>query len=137
MRIFRTLRAVIVRNSARCPPQGKNCLVRRSQRPKAMDTRDLSAVHLQSENEIDNAIYALLCAAFGEDDEESVRRAARMRLPDAPTPLQVLDAVCDELRWRGRLLFEEQRRLHATHVLAAFLDLPAAEREDVSLMAVG
>ena len=102
-----------------------------------MDTRDLSAVHLQSENEIDNAIYALLCAAFGEDDEEAVRRAARMRLPDAPTPLQVLDAVCDELRWRGRLLFEEQRRLHATHVLAAFLDLPAAEREDVSLMAVG
>jgi len=102
-----------------------------------MDTRDLSAVHLQSENEIDNAIYALLCAAFGEDDEEAVRRAARMRLPDAPTPLQVLDAVCDELRWRGRLLFEEQRRLHASHVLAAFLDLPAAEREDVSLMAVG
>ncbi len=102
-----------------------------------MDTRDLSAVHLQSENEIDNAIYALLCAAFGEDDEVSVRRAARMRLPDAPTPLQVLDAVCDELRWRGRLLFEEQRRLHASHVLAAFLDLPAAEREDVSLMAVG
>ena len=102
-----------------------------------MDTRDLSAVHLQSENEIDNAIYALLCAAFGEDDEESVRRAARMRLPDAPTPLQVLDAVCDELRWRGRLLFEEQRRLHASHVLAAFLDLPAAEREVVSLIAVG
>ena len=102
-----------------------------------MDTRDLSAVHLQSENEIDNAIYALLCAAFGEDDEEAVRRAARMRLPDAPTPLQVLDAVCDELRWRGRLLFEEQRRLQASHVLAAFLDLPAAEREDVSLMAVG
>ena len=102
-----------------------------------MDTRDLSAVHLQSENEIDNAIYALLCAAFGEDDEVSVRRASRMRLPDAPTPLQVLDAVCDELRWRGRLLFEEQRRLHASHVLAAFLDLPAAEREDVSLIAVG
>ncbi|MCA1829301.1 MAG: hypothetical protein ABR567_19480 [Myxococcales bacterium] len=102
-----------------------------------MDTRDLSAVRLNSENEIDNAIYALLCAAFGDDDEAAVRRAVRMRLPDAPTPLQVLDAVCDELRWRGRLLFEEQRRLHATHVLAAFLDLPASEREDVSLMAVG
>jgi hypothetical protein len=102
-----------------------------------MDTRDLSVVRLQSENEIDNAIYAILCAAFCEDDEASVRCGARMRLPDAPTPLQVLDAVCDELRGRGRLLFEEQRRLHATHVLAAFLDLPAAEREDVSLMAVG
>jgi hypothetical protein len=102
-----------------------------------MDTRDLSAVRFDSENELDNAIYAVLCAAFGEDDDASVRRMVRTRLPGAPTPLQVLDAVCDELRWRGRLLFEEQRRLHATHVLAAFLDLPASEREDVSLMAVG
>src|SRR5439155_1044630 len=57
-----------------------------------MDTRDLSAVHLQSENEIDNAIYALLCAAFGEDDEVSVRRAARMRLPHAPTPRERMPA---------------------------------------------
>ena len=102
-----------------------------------MDTQDLSIVRMRSENEIDNAIYALLCAAFGEDDEQSVRRAVRQRLSDAPTPQQVIDAVCDELRWRGRLLFEEQRRLHASHVLAAFLDLPASERDDVSLMASG
>ena len=102
-----------------------------------MDTRDLSNVHLKTENEIDNAIYALLCAAFGEDDDAQLRRMVRQRLAQTPTPLQILDAVCDELRWRGQLMFEEQRRLHASHVLAAFLDLPAAEREDVSLMAVG
>ena len=77
-------------------------MARGSQFLVRMETRDLSTVRLESENEIDNA----------------------------------LDAVCDELRWRGRLMFEEQRRLHATHVLAAFLDLPAAERADVSLMAV-
>jgi len=112
-------------------------LARGSQFPGRMETRDLSLVRLESENEIDNALYAVLCAAFTEDDEQSVRRAARMRLPDDPTPLQILDAICDELRWRGRLMFEEQRRLHAAHVLAAFLDLPAAERADVSLMAVG
>ena len=102
-----------------------------------MDNRDLSDARLITENEIDNAIYALLLAAFGEDDERSVRRAVRQRLPATPTPQQLIDAVCDELRWRGRLLFEEQRRLHATHILAAFLDLPPKEREDVSLMAVG
>jgi hypothetical protein len=102
-----------------------------------MEMRDLSTVRLSTENEIDNALYAVLCAAFAEDDEVSVRRAARTRLPDDPTPLQILDAVCDELRWRGRLHYEEQRRLQATHVLAAFLDLPAAERADVSLMAAG
>jgi hypothetical protein len=111
-------------------------LARGSQFLVRMETRDLSTVRLQSENEIDNALYAVLCAAFSEDDEASVRRAARMRLSDDPTPLQLLDAVCDELRWRGRLMFEEQRRLHATHVLAAFLDLPASERADVSLMAI-
>ena len=94
-------------------------------------------IRMRSENEIDNAIYALLCAAFGEGDEESVRRAVRERVPSAPTPQQLIDAVCDELRWRGRLLFEEQRRLHASHVMAAFLDLPASERDDVSLMAAG
>jgi len=104
---------------------------------RPMDTRDLSMAHFRSENEIDNAIYALLLAAFGVDDVQSVRRAVRQRLSVAPTPQLLIDAVCDELRWRGRLLFEEQRRLHATHVLAAFLDLPASERDDVSLMASG
>jgi hypothetical protein len=102
-----------------------------------MDTADLSATRLESENEIDNAIYAVLCAAFCEEDDAPIRRLVRLRLMDAPTPLQVLDAVCDELRWRGRLRFEEQRRLQASHVLAAFLDLPRSEREDLSLMAVG
>ena len=102
-----------------------------------MDTRDLSNIRLKTENEIDNAVYALLLAVFGEDAEASLRRAVRTRLPQMPTPLQVVDAICDELRWRGRLMFEEQRRLHSSHVLAAFLDLPASEREDISLMAVG
>jgi hypothetical protein len=101
-----------------------------------MDTRDLSQARLRGENEIDNAVYAVLYAAFCEDDEAPVRRAVRARLPAAPTPQEIVDAVCAELRCRGRLLFEEQRRLHATHVLAAFLDLPAAERADVSLMEV-
>ena len=100
-----------------------------------METRDLTS-RLRGENEIDNAIYAVLYAAFCEDDEAPVRRAVRSRLPDAPTPQQIVDAICDELQLRGRLYHEEQRRLQATHVLAAFLDLPAAERADVSLMAV-
>jgi hypothetical protein len=35
------------------------------------------------------------------------------------------------LFWRAlRKLFEEQRRLYSSHVLAAFIDLPAAERND-------
>jgi len=101
-----------------------------------METCDLSDVRLTTENEIDNAIYAVLCAAFCEDEEEPVRRAVRVRLPNGPTPQQIIDAVCAELRWRGRLLFEEQRRMQAAHVLAAFLDLPLSEREDLSLMAV-
>ncbi len=101
-----------------------------------METRDLSQIRLQSENEIDNAIYALLCAAFCEGDEAPLRHAVRARLGLAPAPLELVDAICAELRARGRLFFEEQRRLHASHVLAAFLDLPAAERDDVSLMAV-
>jgi hypothetical protein len=100
-----------------------------------MKILDLSDIHFCNENEIDNAIYAVLCAAFCEDTEE-LRCAVRVRLTDAPVPQQVVDAVCDELRERGCLRFEAQRRLHATHVLAAFLDLPAAERADVSLMAV-
>ena len=111
-------------------------MARGSQYLGGMETRDLSTARLSSENEIDNAIYALLCAAFCEDDEAPVRRAVRARLGAAPTPLEMVDAICAELRGRGRLLFEEQRRLHASHVLAAFLDLPAAERADVSLMAV-
>jgi len=102
-----------------------------------MQINDLSAARLRSENEIDNAIYAVLCAAFGADDEASVRQAVRMRLSDGPRPEEIIDAVCAELSFRGRLLFEEQRRLHAAHVLAAFLDLPLSEREDVSLMAAG
>ena len=100
-----------------------------------METRDL-CVELGSENEIDNAIYAVLCAAFCEDDEAALRQAVRRRLAARPTPQEVIDAVCWELRTRGRLHFEEQRRAHAAHVLAAFLDLPISEREDVSLMAV-
>lgn len=101
-----------------------------------MDARDMSQTRLLSENEIDNAIYAVLCAAFCADDEEALRKVVRLRLPAAPTPLQIVDAICAELRWRGRLEFEEQRRQQAAHVLAAFLDLPPGEREDVSLMAV-
>ena len=101
-----------------------------------METRDLS-VGLRTENEIDNAVYAVLCAAFCEDDEAPVRSAVKLQLPHRPTPQQIIDAVCDELRVRGRLRHEEQRRMHAAHVLAAFLDLPVSEREDVSLMAAG
>ena len=102
-----------------------------------MDTVDLSQARLSGENEIDNAIYAVLCAAFSEQDEAPIRKMVRTRLPDAPTPQQILDAVCDELRWRGRLRYEEQRRSQAVHVLAAFLDLPRSERADLSLMAAG
>ena len=102
-----------------------------------MDILDLSAMHLSGENEIDNAIYAVLCAAFSEQDDAPIRRMVRLRLPACPTPQQILDAVCDELRWRGRLRYEPQRRAQAANVLAAFLDLPHSEREDVSLMAAG
>jgi hypothetical protein len=100
-----------------------------------METRDMTQTRLFTENEIDNAIYAVLCAAFCEDDEEELRRVVRLRLPAQPTPPQIVDAICAELRWRGRLRFEEQRREQAAHVLSAFLDLPLSEREDVSLMA--
>ena len=58
------------------------------------------------------------------------------RLPERVAGIDLIDAVCAELSSRGRLLFEEQRRLHASHVLAAFLDLPASERADLSLMAL-
>jgi len=100
-----------------------------------MDTRDMTQTRLLTENEIDNAIYAVLCAAFCEDDQEELRHVVRLRLPAEPTPSQIVDAICAELRWRGRLYFEEQRRQQAAYVLAAFLDLPISEREDVSLMA--
>jgi hypothetical protein len=101
-----------------------------------MDATDMSQTRLHSENEIDNAIYAVLCAAFCEDEEDELRRVVRLRLPAEPTPAQIVDAICAELRWRGRLQFEEQRRQQAAHVLAAFLDLPVSERDDVSLMGV-
>jgi hypothetical protein len=115
-----------------------SCLVelaRCSQWKLVMELRDLSTVCLRSENEIDNAIYAILCAAFCEEGE-GLRKGVRRRLGSAPRPLEILDAVCDELRDRGLLRYEEQRRMHAAHVIAAFLDLPESEREDVSLMAV-
>ena len=96
----------------------------------------MTQTRLRSENEIDNAIYAVLCAAFCEDEQDDLRRVVRLRLPAEPTPGQIVDAICAELRWRGRLQFEEQRRQQAANVLAAFLDLPVSEREDVSLMAV-
>jgi hypothetical protein len=113
-----------------------SALARRSQRSCGMDALDMTRIRLLSENEIDNAIYAVLCAAFCADDEEALRKVVRLRLPTAPTPVQIVDAICAELRWRGRLQFEEQRRQQSMYVLAAFLDLPPAEREDVSLMAV-
>jgi hypothetical protein len=101
-----------------------------------MELLDLSQVRFVSENEIDNAIYAVLCCAFCEDARSEIRQAIRRRLTCAPAPQQVVDAVCDELRERRCLRFEAQRRPYAAQVLAAFLDLPPAERADVSLMAV-
>jgi hypothetical protein len=101
-----------------------------------MDARDMNDTPLRTENEIDNAIYAVLCAAFCADHEEELRMVVRLRLPASPTPQQIVDAVCAELRWRGQLQFEEQRRQQAADVLAAFLDLPISERDDVLLMGV-
>src|SRR5258705_11233487 len=100
-----------------------------------MDARDMTQTRLQSENEIDNAIYAVLCAAFCEDDEEELRRVVRLRLPEEPTPGQIVDAICAELRWRGRLFFEEKRGGRAVDARSAFPRLPATEHEDVSLSA--
>src|SRR4051812_50220068 len=74
-----------------------------------MDTRDMSQTRLLTENEIDNAIYAVLCAAFCEDEEEELRRVVRLRLPAEPTPLQIVDAICAELRWRGGAPVEGER----------------------------
>jgi hypothetical protein len=96
---------------------------------------DLSNQRLRNENEIDNAIYAVLVAAFLESsDEPAVRASVRERLCSAPSPVEIVDAVCAELRVRGRLQYERYRREQAALVLAAFLELPASEREDVSLM---
>lgn len=96
---------------------------------------DFSAVRLGNENEIDNAIYAVLVAAFLESDEEpEVRACVRDRLSARPTPCELIDAVCAELKGLGRLQYERYRREQAMLVLAAFLELPAREREDVSLM---
>ena len=94
----------------------------------------MTDIQFCTDDEIDNAIRAVLCAAFCAEDSEELRRLVRLRLPSAPTPVQIVDAVCAELRWRGRLEFEEQRRLQAAQVLAAFFDLPTSEREAISLM---
>jgi hypothetical protein len=101
----------------------------------ALQMVDLSDFRLSNENEIDNAIYAVLVAAFLESsDEELIRAQVRSRISDAPTPVELIDAVCAELRQRGRLQYERYRREQASLVLAAFLELPASEREDCSLM---
>src|SRR5258708_298301 len=103
--------------------------------PWGMESRDLSTARLRSENEIDNAIYAVLCAAFCEDEEEPLRRAVRLRLTLQPLALEIVDAICAELRWRGRLRWGEGRRRAGAHAGAGSLALPLAEREDLSLMA--
>ncbi|MBS2020937.1 MAG: hypothetical protein JST92_00890 [Deltaproteobacteria bacterium] len=100
---------------------------------QAVEERDLSQERLRTENEIDNAIYALLCAAFGEGDSREIRQAVRVRVALQPTSAELIDGVCAELRERGLLRWEEQRRATACNVMAAFLDLPETEREDVSL----
>ena len=99
----------------------------------AVQFNDLSNVRLQDENEIDNAIYALLCAAFGEGDDPRLRMDVRAHLPRQPTPVEVIDGVCAALRMQGRLSWEWQRRLTANNVMAAFLDLSPADRADISL----
>ena len=99
----------------------------------AVEVRDCSGERLRTENEIDNAIYALLCAAFCEGDDPPLRRAVRARLPLHPTPGEVIDGVCAELRQQGRLSWEWQRRATANNVMAAFLDLAPEERADLSL----
>ena len=100
-----------------------------------MQAVDLCCTRLANENEIDNAIYAVLVAAFLESsDEPALRAGVRARLGEAPSPTELIDAVCAELRSRGRLRYERYRREQSALVLAAFLELPAAERADVSLM---
>ena len=99
----------------------------------AVEVRDLSGERLRNENEIDNAIYALLCAAFNEGDDPPLRHAVRARLPLQPSPEEVIDGLCAELRQRGRLSWEWQRRATAGNVMAAFFDLSPEDRADVSL----
>jgi hypothetical protein len=96
----------------------------------------MTDIQFCADEEIDNAIRAVLCATFCAEDAEELRRVVRLRLPSVVTPEQIVDAVCAELRWRGRLELEEQRRRQALQVLAAFFDLPISERESFSLMAV-
>jgi len=97
-------------------------------------TLDLTDVRLANENEIDNAIYAVLSAAFCEDiDEPILRRGVRARLGKVPTAAEVVEAACAELKCRGRMSYEPQRRSAAAHILAAFLDLSPEDRADVSL----
>jgi hypothetical protein len=95
---------------------------------------DLTEIRLANENEIDNAIYAVLSAAFCEDtDEPRVRMGVRARLSAVPTAAEVVEAACSELKCRGRMSYEPQRRSAAAHILAAFLDLSPEDRADVSL----
>src|SRR2546429_9129234 len=84
----------------------------------------MTDIQFSTDDEIDNAIRAVLCAAFCAEDAEELRRVVRLRLPSAPTPVQIVDAVCAELRWRGRLEFEEQRRAPAGPGLSGFFALP-------------
>src|SRR2546429_7353692 len=88
----------------------------------------MTDIQFSTDDEIDNAIRAVLCAAFCAEDAEELRRVVRLRLPSAPTPVQIVDAVCAELRWRGRLEFEEQRRAPAAAGPAAFFALPTRGR---------
>lgn len=99
----------------------------------AIPFHDLPNVRLLHENEIDSAIYALLSAALGDGDDPRLRLEVRARLPNQPTPGEVIDGVCAALRMQGRLSWEWQRRLTANNVMAAFLDLSPADRADVSL----
>ena len=94
----------------------------------------MTDIQFCTDDEIDNAIRAVLCAAFCAEDSEELRRLVRLRLSSAATPEQIIDAVCAELRWHGRLESEEQRRQQAAQVLAVFFDLPISERETLALM---
>jgi hypothetical protein len=95
---------------------------------------DLTDVRLENENEIDNAIYAVLSAGFCEHTPEPImRRGVRARLGNVPTAAEVVEAACAELKCRGWMSYEPQRRSAAAHILAAFLDLSPEDRADVSL----
>src|SRR5256885_3153584 len=94
----------------------------------------MTDIQFSTNDEIDNAIRAVLCAAFCAEDAEELRRVVRLRLPSAPTPVQIVDAVCAELRWRGRLEFEEQRRLPAGPIPSGVFHLPTTEPDAHSLV---